>query len=186
MTTPIYLERSGGVLRRHTIRVFAALHLQHIKATTCAMINAPKLIFALLLLAAPTATQATEQFKGPVALDGPAIIKTFEGKTVKGAYANGTPVQETYFLGGAIDYWDSYNTSKGKWSVVNNLFCTFYDIGEMGGGCFRVEQVSANCFDYFAVANSPEEALKPADEPRYTARASIMGLPETCPDELSV
>ena len=129
---------------------------------------------------------ATETLKAPVPLDGPAIIKTFEGKTVKGAYADNTPVQETYFTGGAIDYWDAFRTSKGKWSVVNNLFCTFYDDAEMSGGCFRVEQLSANCFDYFALAGSTEEALKPTEKPRYTARAHIVGAPDTCPDELSV
>ena len=95
-------------------------------------------------------------------------------------------MQETYFVGGAIDYWDAFRTSKGKWSVVNNLFCTFYEDAEMSGGCFRVEQVSANCFDYLAVAGSTEEALKPSDKPRYTARAFIVGTPDTCPDELSV
>jgi hypothetical protein len=119
-------------------------------------------------------------------MDGPAIIKTFEGKTVFGAYADGTPVRETYFLGGSIDYWDSYRTSKGKWSVVNNLFCTFYDDQVMSGGCFRVEQVSANCFDYLVQAASEDEALRPSDKPRYTARAHIVGLPDTCPDALAV
>jgi hypothetical protein len=138
----------------------------------------------LMLLAGPAS--ATETLKAPLALDGPAIIKTFEGKTVKGAYADNTPVQETYHLGGAIDYWDPLRTSTGKWSVVNNLFCTFYDDGAMSGGCFRVEQVSANCFDYFALASSEADALTPTEKPRYTARAHILGSPDTCPDELSV
>jgi hypothetical protein len=137
-------------------------------------------------LACSTASLATETLKAPVPLDGPAIIKTFEGKTVKGVYADGTPVQESYKVGGGIDYWDSFRTSTGTWSVVNGLFCTFYNATEMSGGCFRVEQVSANCFDYFALAGSTEEALKPTDKPRYTARAHILGAPDTCPDELSV
>jgi hypothetical protein len=137
-----------------------------------------------LLFALPAS--ATESPKAPLALDGPAIIKTFEGKTVKGVYADGTPVQETYFLGGKIDYWDSTRTAKGNWSVVNNLFCTFYDETSMNGGCFRVEKVNSNCYDYYALAESETEALTPTDKPRYTARAHIVGLPDTCPVDLSV
>jgi hypothetical protein len=130
---------------------------------------------------------ATEAQKKPVVLDGPAIIKALEGKTLVGHYADGTPVKESYAVGGAIpDYWDKYQTSSGKWSVVNNLLCTFYDNTAMSGGCFRVEQVSANCFDYYVLAGSEAEALAPGEKPRYTARAHIDGLPDTCPDELSV
>ncbi len=138
----------------------------------------------LALLSLPA--HATEQLKRPMVLDGIAIIKTFEGKAVSGVYSDGSPVKETYKLGGGIDYWDSIRSSTGTWSVVNNLFCTFYNNTEMSGGCFRVEQVSANCFDYYALASSTEEALKPSDKPRYTARAHIEGAPDTCPVDLSV
>ncbi len=138
----------------------------------------------MALLSLPA--QATEQPKSPVALDGPSIIRIFEGKAVSGVYSDGSPVKETYQLGGGIDYWDSIRTSSGTWSVVNNLFCTFYNNTEMSGGCFRVEQVSANCFDYYALASSTEEALKHSDVPRYTARAHIEGAPDTCPVDLSV
>jgi hypothetical protein len=149
------------------------------------MENHRVIVAGLLVLLAGSAN-ATEQAKGPVPLDGPTIIKTFEGKAVSGVYADGTPVKETYKLGGGIDYWDSIRSSTGTWSVVNNLFCTFYNNSEMSGGCFRVEQLSANCFDYYALAGSTEEALAPSDKPRYTARAHIEGAPDTCPDELSV
>ena len=110
------------------------------------MENRRSIVFGFLALLSLPA-QATEQLKRPMALDGPSIIKTFEGKAVSGAYADGTPVKETYNIGGGIEYWDSIRTSSGTWSVVNNLFCTFYNNTEMSGGCFRVEQVSTNCFD---------------------------------------
>jgi hypothetical protein len=140
-------------------------------------------LFAALVLCAPVA-HAT-QGKPPVALTGPEIIATFEGKTVTGAYADGTAVRETYLVGGAIDYWDPlYGNRTGQWSIVNSLFCTFYD--GMTGGCFRIERLSENCFDYFAQASSEQEALNPTDKPRYTARAFIEGKPSTCPDEVSV
>lgn len=142
------------------------------------------ILLATTLLAVPA--HATEQPKGPVALDGAAMIRIFEGKGVSGVYADGTPVRETYKLGGGIDYWDTIRSTTGTWSVVNNLLCTFYDDANMSGGCFRVEQVSANCFDYFALAGSTEEALKPSNKPRYTARAHVEGRPDTCPGDLSV
>lgn len=118
----------------------------------------------------------------PVVLDGPAIIAAFDGKTVAGAYADGLAFRESYFNGGAIDYWDPRGAATGQWSVVNNLFCTFYDT--MAGACFRIEQVSANCFDYFAAADTQEQALTPDSKPRYTARGSVSGVKSTCPDEL--
>jgi hypothetical protein len=149
------------------------------------MENHTRIVVAVLALLSTPAC-ATEKPKGPVALDGAAIIKTFEGKGVSGVYSDGSPVKETYKLGGGIDYWDKVRTSTGTWSVVNNLFCTFYNNTEMNGGCFRVEQLSANCFDYYALAGSTDEALKPSDTPRYTARAHIEGAPNTCPDDLSV
>jgi hypothetical protein len=140
-------------------------------------------LLAALLLFAPAAL-ATQSLP-PAAMTGPEIISAFEGKTVTGAYADGMAVRESYQVGGGIIYWDPfYGSRTGKWSVVNNLFCTFYD--GMTGGCFRVERLSENCFDYLALASSEQEALTPTDKPRYTARAFIEGKPSTCPDEVSV
>jgi hypothetical protein len=135
-----------------------------------------------ILALAPTQALAVESR----VLQGPQIIALLEGKTLKGVYADGTPVRESYAVGGKIpDYLDSRQSATGTWSVVNNQLCTFYN-ADMAGGCFRVEMIGTNCFDYFAIASSVEEALKPTAKPRYTARASIEGLPDTCPDELSV
>jgi hypothetical protein len=141
-------------------------------------------LFALLLA---TPASATDQTKFPRVMDGPAILKLLEGKTLQGVYSDGTPVSESYAIGGKIpDYADPLRKVTGTWSIVNNTLCTFYDDNQMSGGCFRVEQVSANCFDYYVVAGSETEALGPNDKPRYTARAHVLGLPDTCPDELSV
>jgi hypothetical protein len=150
------------------------------------MENYRGIILALGLCVASSVAYGTEPPKGPVVLDGPAIIRVFEGKSVRGVYSDGRPVQEAYAVGGGIDYWETAMTSTGKWSVVNNLLCTFYDNPEMVGGCFQVLQVNANCFDYMVLAGSTEEALTPQGTPRYTARGHIEGMPDTCPDELSV
>ncbi len=146
------------------------------------MENHRRLILCIILALAPTRALAVDS----KILQGPQIIALLEGKTLKGAYADGTPVRETYAVGGKIpDYLDARQSATGTWSVVNNQLCTFYD-ADMAGGCFRVEKIGVNCFDYFAVASSVEEALAPTEKPRYTARAHIDGLPDTCPDELSV
>ena len=146
------------------------------------MENHRRLILCCILALAPTKAWALDS----KVLQGPQIIALLEGKTLKGVYADGTPVQETYAVGGKIpDYVDSRQTSTGTWSVVNNQLCTFYD-ADMAGGCFRVEIIGSNCFDYFAVASSVEEALTPTGKPRYTARAHVDGVPDTCPDDLSV
>lgn len=133
----------------------------------------------LLLLVDSTAPEMK-----PRILSGPEIITAFEGKAVAGAYADGLAVKETYAVGGAITYWDPRGEDTGTWSVMNNLFCTFYSA--MAGGCFRIVQVSGNCFDFYAMTTSEEEALAPKDKPDYTARAAVQGTPSTCPDELQV
>lgn len=131
-----------------------------------------------LLLLVDTTTPEVK----PRILNGPDIIAAFEGKTVAGAYVDGLAVKETYAVGGSITYWDPRGEDTGTWSVMNNLFCTFYS--SMAGGCFRIVQVSGNCFDFYAMTTTPEEALAPKDKPAYTARASVQGAASTCPDEL--
>ena len=137
--------------------------------------------FALPLLMLWLAESATVT-PAPRLLQGPDIISAFEGKTVEGAYNDGLAFRETYFSGGNIDYWDPRASSGGQWSVVNNLFCTFYTA--MTGGCFRIVQVSANCFDFYAAADSEREAMDPAKRSDYTARGAVKGTASTCPDEL--
>ena len=127
---------------------------------------------------------------GPQALTGAEIIAAFEGATVTGAYADGTAFRESYATGGRIKYWDPRGDFTGNWSVTNNLFCTFYDATDGGsalsGGCFRVEKIGSNCFDFLVAAQSSEEALDPQAKPSYTARGSITGIASTCPDPLQV
>lgn len=137
------------------------------------------------LLLAPATGQAAGTAPEPRALPGPEIISLFAGVTITGAYADATPFRESYAAEGTLSYWDPRGPAAGQWSVVNNLFCTFYD--SLAGGCFRIEQVGANCFDFYAAASSEQEAATTPDQkPRYTARGSIAGKPSTCPDQLQV
>ncbi len=126
----------------------------------------------------------------PRPLTGAEIIAAFEGTTVTGTYADGMAFRESYATGGRISYWDPRGDFTGNWSVTNNLFCTFYDPKDsnaaLNGGCFRVEKIGANCFDFLVAAQSNEEALDPKAKPSYTARGSVSGKPSTCPDPLQV
>jgi hypothetical protein len=144
----------------------------------------PRTILLSAPLAVLLAAQAQPAPQEPRILQGPEIISAFEGKTVAGAYNDGLAFKETYFSGGKIDYWDPRASTAGQWSVVNDLFCTFYTA--MTGGCFRIVQVSANCFDFYAAADDEREALDPGGRSDYTARGSVQGASSTCPDELQV
>lgn len=119
-------------------------------------------------------------------LKGPDIIDHLAGKSVRGTYADGTPFTETFWPDGKDTYWDPRGSSSGTWRVSEDMMCFTYDaVSNMSGGCFRVEKIGANCFDFYAVSQPP--GLDPRKGgPRYTARASADGAPETCPDELQV
>jgi hypothetical protein len=140
--------------------------------------SAAALALPLVLLLADSATVTPVE----KLLQGAEIIAAFDGQTVEGAYKDGLAFRETYFTGGKIDYWDPRAASGGQWSVVNDLFCTFYTA--MSGGCFRIVQVSANCFDFYAAADSEREAMEDGKRSDYTARGAVKGKASTCPDEL--
>ncbi len=120
-------------------------------------------------------------------LDGPAIITDLAGKTVRGAYADGTSFTETFWPDGKDTYWDPRGTSTGHWSVENNLMCFVYDSGElMSGGCFQVVRSARNCFDFYAAPANGKEGAAAKTDGRYVARASADGVDGTCPVDLQV
>jgi hypothetical protein len=120
-------------------------------------------------------------------LKGPDIISALSGKTVRGAYADGTAFTETFWPDGKDTYWDPRGTSMGQWSVARDLMCFEYESEfNMAGGCFRIEKTGANCFDFYAVSNSMNDKVPADKRPRYVARASADGADGTCPVELQV
>jgi hypothetical protein len=120
-------------------------------------------------------------------LKGPDILAMLSGKTVRGAYADGTAFTETFWPDGKDTYWDPRGTTTGKWSVARDLMCFEYDSeSNMSGGCFRVEKNGSNCFEFYAVAKSVNDVPLPGTKPRYVARASADGVEGACPAELQV
>lgn len=104
----------------------------------------------------------------------------FGGRTIEGAYANGTKFVESYAARGTLDYSEPRRKLTGRWSTVGDTFCTIYD-GDQTGGCFRVRQVSDNCYEFFFAARDEAEAESaPARKPSWTARASRTDAAPTC------
>lgn len=106
-------------------------------------------------------------------MDGAAIRQAFAGVTLAGIYADGVWFRESYAGDGAIDYTDDRGSDRGRWSVIGNIFCTFYD--KLAGGCFAVERESANCFTFYSVDILARRAEA------WTAHGWNTASPATCP-----
>jgi hypothetical protein len=106
------------------------------------------------------------------------------GKAVAGEYPNGRPFKETYEAGGRVSYADDLHASGGRWSIEAGTFCTIYDDDPMGG-CFRVHKVGSNCYEFYFVARTEEQARKDPKEPDWTARAWLEDEPSTCKERIS-
>lgn len=106
------------------------------------------------------------------------LSKAFAGQTIDGHYPDGQTFTETYKAEGRIDYRDERRTTRGRWSVVNGAFCTLYD-DDPTGGCFRVLKSGTNCYEFYFVARSEEEAKKPR-QPDWSAQGWIANEASTC------
>lgn len=109
----------------------------------------------------------------------------FSGVTLEGKYGSGKPFSETYRADGRVAYQERGATIGGKWSVEAGTFCTIYD-ADPTGGCYRVRQVGANCFEFYFVARTEEKAQSEPGRPAWTARGSVTGKPGACTEEHSV
>lgn len=119
--------------------------------------------------------QATEGFMAEA-----DIRAALGGQAIDGHYRNGRTFSESYAADGRISYRDDYRASGGRWSLVNGAFCTIYD-GDPSGGCFRVRRSGANCFEFYFVARTEEEAKAPR-KPDWTARGWRSDAKSTCVD----
>ncbi len=102
------------------------------------------------------------------------------GQAIDGHYRSGRTFSETYGADGRIAYRDDVRASGGRWSLVNGAFCTIYD-SDPSGGCFRVKRSGSNCFEFYFVARTTEEAKTPRS-PDWTARGWRADARSTCVD----
>jgi hypothetical protein len=112
------------------------------------------------------------------------LRSTFGGQTIDGLYPNGRTFTESYKSSGRIDYRDDRRTTGGRWSTIEGSFCTIYD-DDPTGGCFRVMRTGANCYEFYFVARTEDEARTPRT-PDWTARGWLSGTSSTCTEGSNV
>ena len=113
------------------------------------------------------------------------LASAFTDVTLNGHYASGREFTERYLKSGRIEYIESKVTIGGRWSIESGTFCTIYD-ADPAGGCYRVHRESENCYEFYFVARTQEQAARDPREPAWTARGSIDGKAPTCTDGAAV
>lgn len=135
----------------------------------------------VMLLAAPAAVMAETN----TWLSESELAAALSGQAVSGEYASGRKFFEAYNADGSIAYEDDGRTSSGHWSVQAGTFCTIYE-DDPSGGCFRVQKVGANCYEFYYVARTESDASSGNhDKPDWTARAWLEGKPSSCKERFS-
>jgi hypothetical protein len=112
------------------------------------------------------------------------LRRTFAGATIDGHYQSGRTFTEHYDAAGRVDYRDEARKTGGRWTIVSGSFCTLYD-EDPTGGCFRVARTGANCFEFYFVARTEDEARRPRD-PDWTARGWLAREASTCGEGANV
>ncbi|MGD9785751.1 MAG: hypothetical protein AB7E80_14670 [Hyphomicrobiaceae bacterium] len=141
--------------------------------------------FGLALAAGPSLALPAAVAADTPWLGEPEIRAAFAGVTLEGRYGNGQPFSERYLDDGRIEYSERGHTARGRWSLQAGTFCTIYD-SDPTGGCYRVKKAGLNCFEFYFVARTEEQAEKAPRDPSWTARGSVVGKPGTCTDEQTV
>jgi hypothetical protein len=114
------------------------------------------------------------------------ITAAFSGRVVDGYYVDGVTFTEAYERDGRIDYREAGRQLAGRWSVVNDTFCTIYDTSPTGG-CYRVVHTSENCFEFYFLARDEREAARPdPGRSSWTARGWRRDQRSTCADAPTV
>lgn len=121
----------------------------------------------------------------PIWMTDSELTATFSGQALEGEYASGRSFEETYQSDGHVAYIDEIRTNGGHWSVQSGSFCTIYD-DDQAGGCFRVLKSGSNCFEFYFIARTEDEARTPKPgEPDWTARAWRKNETSTCKEHIS-
>jgi len=136
----------------------------------------------VVLVAVATAAKA---YAGADWLSEVEMSTTFAGVTLEGRYGNGKPFSEKYQPDGRLAYSERGSLVRGRWSLENGTFCTIYD-NDPTGGCYRVKKVALNCYEFYFVARTEEQARQAPRDPSWTARGSVAGKPGTCAEESTV
>lgn len=142
-------------------------------------------LVALCPLAAVTADDKTPTPDAVSWMSAAEIRAAFDGATLEGKYGSGRPFSETYGNDGRIQYRERGTFIGGRWSIESDAFCTIYD-ADPTGGCYRVRQVAGNCYEFYFIARTEQQARENQQQPAWTARGSVVGKPGTCAEQHSV
>lgn len=87
-------------------------------------------------------------------LDDASIRELVIGHDFVGRYNTGKPWAEDYHASGSLRYREANIDVDGYWTLADGVFCTLYS-RQLGGGCWRVLRVSANCFEFYGASRGP-------------------------------
>lgn len=141
--------------------------------------------FGAALAGVAAVLAGTAAVAGDAWMSDAELEAVFTDVALEGKYVDGRPFHERHRADRRVEYRERSLSTGGTWSVQAGSFCTIYD-GDASGGCFRVKQVSANCFEFYFVARTETEAHRDPRRPAWTARGSIVGKPGACQDESTV
>lgn len=113
------------------------------------------------------------------------MTAAFSGVTLEGKYGSGRPFSEIYRKDGSLEYREAATVIGGRWSVEAGAFCTIYD-NDPSGGCYRVKKVAGNCYEFYFVARTQQQAQSDPKRPSWTARGSVVGKPGICSEQHNV
>lgn len=113
------------------------------------------------------------------------LSQQFRGVEIDGHYASGRTFSEAYRSDGRLEYRERDRETRGRWSVEAGSFCTIYDM-DTSGGCYRVKRVGRNCFEFYFVARTEQQARQDPNRPSWTARGWMKSEAATCADGASV
>lgn len=155
----------------------AGSRFKHAKKIARGLSAASFMVWAFMISAAPAA-------EGPWMNEG-EMTAAFSGVTLEGKYGSGRPFSEIYRKDGSLEYREAATVIGGRWSVEADAFCTIYD-NDPSGGCYRVKKVAGNCYEFYFVARTQQQAQSDPKRPSWTARGSIVGKPGICSEQHNV
>ena len=129
-----------------------------------------------------TVVAATGASASDIWMSNERLQATFGGKTIVGQYADGRAFREAYAGDGSLDYVEEKPPRRlhGHWSIIKRRFCTIY-ANSSTGGCYRVRQVSTNCFEFYFEWRTEEQVRQSTPRnPTWTARAWRIDSVSTC------
>lgn len=143
-------------------------------------------VLAALAMLGGAAALAEEDRSGLAWMSGEDIQRTFSGQALTGLYPSQRAWSETIGTDGTTDYREGANHWQGRWWVRGREFCFSYPPPGVGG-CFRITQISANCYElYEHTGEAGGDEMPPDIADLWNGRMWHADRPTTCEARPSV